>query len=291
MSILTRVTDLVGITDTDATDVGTVVDTEPVVLAEVSDDLADNPPLDFDLDHGEEVADTLTISIDGFEFTDDRAAINIKSFAVPGTEIILAVRADVAPLLIGFAEEFNKKVEPLHKGWCWGYAYRPVRGSSNPSFHGAGIAIDLNAPTHPLKKVGTFNSKQVAVINALAAKYGLRWGGNYAGRKDEMHFELILSRTEALELVSALQKPPANAGFKFYPTLNRLKYRNRHSHVGIMQKELKDRKWYSGPVNNFYDWPTRLALRAFQRRIKTDQQLGLMDAQTYQALFGKKPSA
>ncbi len=150
--------------------------------------------------------------INGFTVRSSPRAIPVRSFKVPGTNVSLPVRVDIAPLLIGFAAEFHQKVEPLVRGWNWGYAYRPVRGASNPSFHSAGIAIDLNAPRHPLGHVGTFSPRQRATIRALCKKYGLRWGGDYRGRKDEMHFEVILPLSQARARVRALQaRPPLAA--------------------------------------------------------------------------------
>lgn len=77
----------------------------------------------------------------------------------------------------------------------WGYAYRPIRGESTGfSNHASGTAMDLNASAHPLSKVGTWTTKQAAAIRRLLALNILHgtvdWGGNYHGRKDEMHFEL-----------------------------------------------------------------------------------------------------
>ncbi len=146
-------------------------------------------------------------SINGF-IVGSASTCGVKTFRVPGTSVYLPVRADIAPLLIGFAGEFNRRVEALHVGWNWGYAYRAVIGGSTPSFHAAGIAIDLNAPRHPLSVVGTFSGSQRSTINALIGKYGLRWGGNYSGRKDEMHFEVIKTHAEALALVRRLQGSP-----------------------------------------------------------------------------------
>jgi peptidoglycan hydrolase-like protein with peptidoglycan-binding domain len=96
-------------------------------------------------------------------------------------------------------------VQPLHAGWCWGYAFRPVRGGTTPSFHSAGLAIDLNAPSHPLGRRGTFKPDRARIIRALASRYGLRWGGDYRFRADEMHFEVILNRRGALDLAATIQ--------------------------------------------------------------------------------------
>lgn len=177
------------------------------------------------------------VLINGFYGSSSPSATGIRSYRVPGTNTILPVKAEIAPLLIGFAKEFHQKVEPLHDGWSWGYAFRDVRGSSSPSFHSAGLAIDLNAPRHPLGRVGTFNSKQRATIHALAKKYGLRWGGDYTTRKDEMHFEVILPRAQALALVKRLQSPPSPGGLPYFKTGSRLPlhYGNRGTDVRDVQ--------------------------------------------------------
>jgi hypothetical protein len=74
------------------------------------------------------------------------------------------------------------------------------------SNHSSGTAIDLNATKHPLGKAGTFPLEKVAMIQALAKKYGLRWGGDYRGRKDEMHFEIALSQAKVAKLIGSLDK-------------------------------------------------------------------------------------
>ena len=143
-----------------------------------------------------------TISQNGWAASKVKAEINIDSFLIPGTTIKLTCNKAVAPLLIGFAAEFHELIEPIDEGGLddWGYCYREIRGSSTAlSNHSSGTAIDLNATKHPLGKAGTFPLAKVAMIQALAKKYSLRWGGDYRGRKDEMHFEVAIppSKVEA----------------------------------------------------------------------------------------------
>lgn len=164
--------------------------------------------------------------INGFLFSSNTAALGLRTYKVPGTDTFLRVRSDIAPLLVGFATEYNRRVERLRHGWCWSYAYRPVRGSSSPSFHGAGIAIDLNAPLHGLgsNPRSSFSPSQIAIIHALCRKYGLRWGGDYNGRKDPMHFEVILSKPAALALVRRLQAPSKPSRSHDRPPVGKDKY-------------------------------------------------------------------
>ena len=148
-------------------------------------------------------------SQNGWDASKVRAEIDIDSFLVPGTSIKLTCNKAVAPLLVGFAAEFHALIEPIDEGSVddWGYCYREIRGSSTAlSNHSSGTAIDLNSTKHPLGKSGTFPLEKVAMIQALAKKYGLKWGGDYRGRKDEMYFEVALSPAKVARLIGSLNK-------------------------------------------------------------------------------------
>jgi hypothetical protein len=146
-------------------------------------------------------------SSNGWPASNDRNEIDIKSYQVRGTKVKLACAEGAAPLLIGFASEFHKLIEPIDEGALddWGYCFRMVRGSTDKlSNHSSGTAIDLNAPKHALGKVGTFPPEKVPMIRALSAKYGLKWGGDYVNRKDEMHWEVNLNPAKAAALIVKL---------------------------------------------------------------------------------------
>jgi len=145
-------------------------------------------------------------SYNGWPASKDQAEIGVKPFKVEGTSLKIRCAEKVAPLLIHFAKEFNELIEPLEGGALddWGYCYRDVRGVPGKlSNHSSGTAIDLNASKHPLGKVGTFDAAKVPMIKALAKKYGLTWGGDWA-RKDEMHFEISIGPAKVAELVNKL---------------------------------------------------------------------------------------
>lgn len=146
-------------------------------------------------------------SYNGYPASKDPDEINIKSYLVRGTDRKLKCASSVGPLLAAFAAEFHELIEPIDEGTFddWGYAYRMVRGDATKlSNHSSGTAIDLNATKHPLGKVGTFPAEQVPMIRALAKKYGLKWGGDYINRKDEMHFEVEVSPAKAKALIASL---------------------------------------------------------------------------------------
>ena len=146
-------------------------------------------------------------SYNGWPASKDRAAIGIKSYTVPGTTVKLACAEKVAPLLVAFAADFHKLIEPIDAGSLddWGYCYRMIRGSTDKlSNHSSGTALDLNASKHPLGKAGTFTEGKVPMLQGLCRKYGLKWGGDYLNRKDEMHFEIALDAAKVAALITKL---------------------------------------------------------------------------------------
>jgi hypothetical protein len=137
----------------------------------------------------------------------------LATYTVPGTGVRLSLRKETAPLMLAFAREFHATVEPLDPRSCWGHAPRAIRGSRSPSRHWPGIAVDLNASAHPLGAAGTFTAGERRAIEKLLARFTyqgkriFRWGGQYSGRKDEMHIEINVDRATALAAVAALQRP------------------------------------------------------------------------------------
>ena len=146
-------------------------------------------------------------SYNGWPASVQPESIRIKSYAIKGSDVKLRCSYFAAPLLVAFAEQFNELIEPIDGGKLddWGYCYRMVRGSSKKlSNHSSGTAIDLNATKHPLGKAGTFPAEKVPMLQALCKKYGINWGGDYKGRKDEMHFEIAHDPIKTAKLIDKL---------------------------------------------------------------------------------------
>lgn len=146
-------------------------------------------------------------SPNGWPAGEDRKTLQIASFTVPGTSLKIACAQAVAPLLVAFCKEFNELVEPIDPGQRddWSYAYRMTRGARSVlSNHASGTAVDLNALKHPLGKSNTFTQEQRNIILLLITKYGLAWGGNYKKRKDDMHFEIALTREQVDKKIKQL---------------------------------------------------------------------------------------
>lgn len=75
----------------------------------------------------------------------------------------------------------------------WGYENRAIGGTSSPSNHSRGKAMDVNAPRNPQSY--TFQSDMpVGWVNAMET-CGFYWGGRYGGgtKYDTMHFEYCYS--------------------------------------------------------------------------------------------------
>lgn len=128
----------------------------------------------------------------------------VSSRFVPGTGVRLTVRNGPAgDLLLEVAGLFDRLVQDLDGGVVddWGYAERPIRGSAVLSNHASGTAIDLNATRWALGSSPSVNLNpgQIDTVRRIVGATGgvVRWGGDYTGRKDPMHFEINDNRSEA----------------------------------------------------------------------------------------------
>lgn len=124
---------------------------------------------------------------------DSSGALQDRS-AVDGVTVPNGVRkGDVATVLHHLMGRFHREVERLIPGTCWGWFVKKIEGSSTISNHASGTAIDLNADRHPMGVRNTFSTAQQAKIRAILADLDgvVRWGGDYTGRPDDMHFEIV----------------------------------------------------------------------------------------------------
>lgn len=171
-----------------------------------------------------------------------------KVWTIPGTNRTIRLeKGNAGYLLTHFAAWFDKNVEDIEAGQLddWGYAERAIRGGTDLSNHASGTAIDLNALKHPLGAVNTFSANQRSAIRAKLREYegAIRWGGDYSGRKDEMHFEINASSAvvdrvaRKLQSNSApIQNPPSSGGRRT------IKKGDRGDDVKSLQRTLN--AWY-----------------------------------------------
>ena len=133
---------------------------------------------------------------------------------------------DVDVIFTYLGKRFNDEVEIIRPDWSWGWAKRPIRGSTSTiSNHASATANDYNAPAHPLGKRGTFSDKQVDRIEDILRDLEgvVRWGGHYQSRADEMHFEIIGNAADAKRVADKIRKGtlgrPAVPAWKWDPTV------------------------------------------------------------------------
>lgn len=103
------------------------------------------------------------------------------------------------------APQFQALVNELEESYGYeirsigGYANRSAIGTSRPSYHASGLAIDINAVTNGYVKprpAPSPNNEPTdmpadgagTLMGALAAKHGLGWGGDWTSSIDAMHF-------------------------------------------------------------------------------------------------------
>lgn len=151
----------------------------------------------------------MALSQNGFE-ANNRSLIHDP--VIPGTDINFPGglrRGAVTTVLIYVAAQLHERVESAHASSQrdeWGYAERDIRGSTSVSNHASGSALDWNATLHPLGQEGTFSHSQQHEIEKILGEveHVVRWGGNYSGRKDEMHFEVNASLGEVERVAQKL---------------------------------------------------------------------------------------
>jgi hypothetical protein len=133
---------------------------------------------------------------------------------IPGTNVRVTVaNGPAGDVLMNVLGQVSARVENAGmnstKGEAddWGYANRNVRDGGDVSNHASATAVDINATRHPLGKRGTFTPAQVAEIHKILAENGnvVRWGGDYNGRVDEMHFEINATPAEVAAAAERLK--------------------------------------------------------------------------------------
>ncbi len=156
----------------------------------------------------------MATSQNGWPADPDPTKLGIAPCSVAGVPIGDGLLAGPVTVVLTYvALQVHLRVETLQPGQCWGYKYRPVTGGTELSNHASGTAVDLNAPRHPLGQAATFTPAQVEEIHRILAEVDdvVRWGGDYTGRVDEMHFEIIGDQPTvaavASKLGSAMQLP------------------------------------------------------------------------------------
>ena len=115
--------------------------------------------------------------------------------------------------------QLDRRVEAVELGTPkdeWGYYVKNIEGSSFISNHSSGTAGDYNASRHPMGVRNTYSPGQEDEIHKILREADgiFRWGGDYSGRPDEMHFEIIKDAATVHRFVTSLEeKEDEDMGF------------------------------------------------------------------------------
>jgi hypothetical protein len=148
---------------------------------------------------------------------------------IPGTKRHLRMAPGAAGFVLAhIALWFHEVIERLDLGeWDdWGWAWRPIRGTTDTLSNHAGYAMDLNATRHPMgvDTDETFTRVQRDRIHARLKwlRGVVRWGGDYRNRPDAMHWEIVGSVLAVRAVAKMLRSTPrgkrilaANPGAKW----------------------------------------------------------------------------
>jgi hypothetical protein len=111
----------------------------------------------------------------------------------------------------GFVDELETNGYKINS--IGGYANRNIAGTGTKSYHSLGVAIDINPSTNPHTFDGRLVTDMPSDVGAIAAKYGLGWGGNWRSSKDAMHFSMAAGEGGSVSIdrsgVSPLPGAPA----------------------------------------------------------------------------------
>lgn len=205
----------------------------------------------------------------------------IASYTIPSTQIKIALRkGDCSVVLLELLRQFNINVQKLRQSDTGGYNPRSIIGVTTLSNHASGTAVDVRWSNHPLGAVGTFSSDQVRAIRRILAFMDgvVRWGGDYRGRKDEMHFEIIGSASAVKRVADKIRGVKAPTSHKPVSP----KYRGllkqgmmNSAAVKLAQAQLKARGWNITADGDFGQ-KTDNVVRQFQaqKRLAIDGKIG-----------------
>jgi hypothetical protein len=122
---------------------------------------------------------------------------------------------DVFAVLQYVAVQMHERVEPIvrddwHQADDWGFSFRENRNDPNSlSNHSSATAFDYNATRHPngVPTRNTFTDRQIAEVHEILREVDnvVRWGGDFSGTPDSMHFEINADKAAVARVAEKLK--------------------------------------------------------------------------------------
>lgn len=125
----------------------------------------------------------------------------------------VTVRSSVVPAVVALNSRLKAHNYQTRRADTGGYNCRKITGGTGYSLHAYGTAIDINWQSNPYgpRLVTDMPAAMIADIKAIRTRNGKqvwRWGGNYSGNKDAMHFEVCCSPADLGTGIAAPTAPP-----------------------------------------------------------------------------------
>jgi hypothetical protein len=154
--------------------------------------------------------------------------LQLRPLVVGGCAFVPGIRDDdvVHTVLEYVLTQFHERVERLVNPGCWGFSYRENRNDPNSlSNHSSATAVDANAPQHPngVPTARTFSAAQIAEVHKILAEVGhvVRWGGDYTGTPDAMHFEINANREAVARVAATIREGDSDMPYTDWPKKDR----------------------------------------------------------------------
>ena len=122
----------------------------------------------------------------------------------------LHIRSEIAVISDRFTRRLNRLRVERGKGPLYAVGAcnkRYIAGTTTWSNHSWALAMDLNSRENPYA-YGGYTDFPVTATRALCKEFGFRWGYDYTGKKDAMHFEYMGTPAAAAALTARLLGNP-----------------------------------------------------------------------------------
>jgi hypothetical protein len=133
---------------------------------------------------------------------------------------------------------------------CGAYNCRAITGGTQYSLHAYGIAADINWQQNPYGPVLITDMPRGMVdeIKAIRTNNGVnvfRWGGDYSGNKDAMHYEIVASPAEIATGIATGSQPIPTPEDEMASSYLRVNQPGDPSHGRVEVIDDFNRRWIS----------------------------------------------